>query len=312
MKVAVVGAGAWGKNIVRTLHELGALAAVVDVSPAIREQIASSYPGVTVSDEISSIAGNDIKAVAVATSAPTHYGVVKTLLEAGEDVFVEKPMALSVAEAEELAGLAERGGRVLMVGHLLLYQPAVQWLKTELGSGALGRVVGIHQTRLGLGRARKVENVLWSLGVHDVAVALYLAGSSPESVMVSGQRIIQPGIEDDVHLEMGFGDGLRAYLHCSWLWPERERRTVVVGSRGILVYNELEQTITLHRKSIDSALANVDDGCEVVYQGSGEPLKLEMQHFLDCIGSRATPISHGRSGVEVVRVLQTASERLTL
>ena len=310
MSVAVVGAGAWGKNLVRNLHEMGVLEAVAELSPQLRTELSAAYPDVTAHAEWTPVLRSDIPAVVVATPAPTHYEIAKAFLERDKDVFVEKPMTLSASEAQDLVKVAEARKRVLMVGHLLLYQPAVQWMRNAVESGMIGRLRSIHQRRLGLGRARSAENVLWSLGVHDIAVALYLVGGLPVSVDANGQCVLQSGIEDDVHLYMSFPQGVHTHLHCSWLWPERERGAVLVGEKGMLVYNELEQTVRLHRKTIDSALKNVDGGSEVVYQGSAEPLKLELSHFLDCVANRKAPLSDGLSGLEVVRVLQTASQRL--
>lgn len=312
MKAAVIGAGAWGKNIVRTLDGIGALAAVAELDPGLRGSLAETYPSLTILGNVEALLETDIPAVCIAAPAPLHYKLAKAALESGKDVFVEKPMTLSVTDSLDLVHVARGRDRVLMVGHLLLYQPAIQWIRETLCSGRIGVVKSIHQRRLGLGKAREVENVLWSLGVHDVAVALYLTGSAPESIQVTGQRVIQSGIEDDVHLHMTFPGGVCSHLHCSWLWPDRERGMTIVGSEGMLVYNELEQTITLHRKSIGADLKNVDNGSEVVYQGSGEPLKLELTHFLECVDQRKTPISDGESGVDVVRVLETASERFHL
>lgn len=309
MRSAVIGAGMWGKNIVRTLSSMGALDSVAELDAGLRSELSSTYPDLTVYDNIDPLLASDVKAVCIAVPAPWHYQVAKKALESGKDVFVEKPMTLSAADAEDLVRIAHERDRVLMVGHLLLYQPAVQWLKKAIESGMIGKLTSIHQRRLGLGRARAVENVLWSLGVHDVAVALFLIGAKPVEISVQGQRVLQPKIEDDVHLAMTFPNGVHNYLHCSWLWPVKDRGMTVVGTDAMLVYNELEQTITLCRKSIGSDLKNIDNGEEVVFEGSGQPLTLELTHFLECCTERKKPISNGESGVEVVRVLQTASER---
>lgn len=310
IKAAVIGAGAWGKNLVRTLNEMGRLSAVAEIDPRLREQLAQSYPDVTIYDNPDRLLDMDVSAIVIGTPAPTHHRLAKKFLGSGRDVFVEKPMTLSVADSEDLVRTADDGGRILMVGHLLLYQPAVQWMKQALESGMVGKLYSIHQRRLGLGRARDVENVLWSLGVHDVAVALYLIGGVPEDIKVNGQCALQSTIEDDIHLNMTFPGGVHTHLHCSWLWPERERGTVVVGSKAMLVYNELEQTVTLHRKSISKDLKNVDEGSEMVYTGSGEPLRLELEHFLECVETRRKPISNGASGLEVIKVLQAATEEM--
>jgi predicted dehydrogenase len=309
MKAAVIGAGMWGRNIVRTLGSMGALDSVAELDAGLRDELFRTYPDLTIYDNLDSVLKSNAPAVCIAVPAPWHYEVAKKSLENGKDVFVEKPMTLSVTDAEDLVRIARERDRVLMVGHLLLYQPAVQWIKKAIGAGMIGRLKSIHQRRLGLGRARAVENVLWSLGVHDVAVALYLIGAGPERIDIQGQRVLQPDIEDDVYVAMTFPSGVRSYLHCSWLWPVKERGLTVVGTDAMLVYSELEQTITLHRKSIGPDLTNIDNGEEVVYEGSGQPLTLELTHYLECWAERKKPISNGESGVEVVKVLQTASER---
>lgn len=306
MKVAAIGAGRWGRNIVRNLRDLGALAAVAEPDPATRDSLRADCPGVSFHDDYKSVLDSDVPAVAVATPAPTHYRVVRAALEAGKDVFVEKPITLASAEADELAALARERGRVLMVGHLLLYQPAVQWIRAHLASGALGRVHGLHQERLNLGKARSVENALWSLGVHDVAVLLHLVGEAPSTVRAEGQRVLQPDVEDDVYLHLDFPGGARAHLHCSWLWPEMRRRLTVVAERGMLVYDEKTQAVTLHDKGIGPDLASRDDGERVLFRGEGQPLRLELQHFLDRVADRKTPLSDGASAAEVVRVLERA------
>lgn len=308
MTVGAIGAGKWGANVVRTLDDLGALAAIAEADTSRLDELRAKYPDARITSEPWDVIGSDVDAVAIATPAETHFALAKQAIEAGKDVFVEKPITLDVAEAETLAAMAEERGRVLMVGHLLLYQPAIQWIKQALEEGLIGAPVGFHQERLNLGRARAVENVLWSIGVHDVAVALYLAGDAPEWVQASGQCILQPSIEDDFYLHMRFPGGVQAHVHTSWLWPERQRVLTVIGVDGMLVYDEIAQTVTHHRKRIDAALDNQDEGSEIAFSGSGQPLTLEMQHFLECVATRKTPISDGRSAVEVLRVLAEAGK----
>lgn len=314
VKVGVIGAGNWGRNVVRTFHLLGALGAVAEADVGLHPALAELCPGVPLhADYRSLLASDEIPAVAVATPAPTHCQIARDALLAGKDVLVEKPITLLSAEAEELVALARERGRILMVGHLLLFQPAVQWMKGYLAQGALGRVVSLHQERLNLGKARAVENALWSLGVHDVAVLLYLlGGQAPCRVEATGQRILQPSVEDDVHLHLHFSDGTKAHLHTSWLWPEKRRRLVVLGSDGMLVYDELAQSVTLHRKRIAASdLRSWDAGSEVLFQGSGEPLAAEAAHFLTGVAGRnPSPLIDGRHGADVVRVLEQASAAL--
>jgi predicted dehydrogenase len=310
-KIAVIGAGQWGKNVVRTFAELGALVAVAEASAAIRADVGASYPEVPFYSSYDSILTNEaIEAVAIATPVATHFAIAREALLAGKDVFVEKPMTLYAEEARELHRLARKMGRILMVGHLLLYQPAIQWIKQYFVSGELGEVYSLHQQRAKLGRVRTVENVLWSLGVHDVAVLLHLVGEEPVQVAVHGQRVLQREIEDDVHLHLTFQNGVQAHLHTSWLWPEQERRLVVIGSRGMLVYDELQQTVTLHRKTIEGDLSARDAGSEVVFAGHAEPLRVECEHFLACIANRETPLSDGENGIAVISVIEAAIELL--
>jgi predicted dehydrogenase len=313
IQTAVIGGGNWGRNVVRTLHELGALVAVADSSEGVRDALRHDYPTVTVFDDYRDMLHmrREIDALAIASPAPLHYEMARAGLEAGLDVFVEKPMTLTTEHARELANLAEERDRVLMAGHLLLYQPAVRFLQDYLNAGKLGHVYTFHVERMKLGRARQVENVLWSFGVHDVAVLLALAGSSPREISVTGHCGLQPGVEDDVYLHLTMPDGVKAHLHNSWLWPETRRRTVVTGSEGIVVYDEVKQRVILHKKGIDpQTLHNQDDGQEELFQGEAQPLTLEMREFLDCVRERRLPRSSGQSAVEVVRVLEQAEKML--
>jgi predicted dehydrogenase len=312
-QVGVIGAGNWGKNVVRTFHGLGALGAVAEANPAVHPALAADFPGIPLYADYRQVLAGPWPAVAIATPVPTHHAIAREALLAGKDVLVEKPMTMSAAEAEALVSLARERGRILMVGHLLLFQPAIQWIKAYLDAGALGRVSALHQERLNLGKARSAENALWSLGVHDLAVLLYLTGEVPDRLDAAGQRILQPEIADDVHVHMHFPGGTCAHLHTGWLWPEKRRRLVVVGSRAMLVYDEGDQTVTLHRKWIDpDDLRSWDQGSEVVFRGSGEPLALEAAHFRDGVARRASsPLIDGTHGLQVVRVLEMASLRLT-
>ena len=308
MSIAVIGAGNFGKNHVRTLHALGVLGAVAELNPALRAGVTKDYPGMRVLDTIEPLLTDaDIKGVTIATPAHTHHFIAKRFLEAGKDVLVEKPMTMSVAEAEDLQRIAEANKRILMVGHLLMYQPAVMFIHDYLQSGRLGRVFTLHQERAKLGKARAVENALWSLGVHDVAVLLYLVGEKPDTVSAFGHCGLQQKIEDDIYLHLAFPSGIKASLHNSWLWPEDSRMLRVIGEKGMIVYHEKENKVSLLKKTVDAALNHTDAGSEVLFEGSAEPLKLELQHFLDCIASRSTPVSDGRNGIEVIRVLEQAA-----
>ena len=309
-KIGAIGSGAWGKNVVRTLFNMGALGVVAEASPALRDQLKLDYPELEVVSSYGDLFSRaDISAVTIATPAPTHHRIAKDCLLAGKDVFVEKPMTLTSAESLDLVETAEKHGRILMVGHLLLYKPAVTFIRDYLASGALGRIYTLHQERMKLGKARAVENALWSLGVHDVAALLYIAGEAPAKVSFSGHCGLQPGIEDDTYLHMTFADGRIAHLHNSWLWPEDRRGLKIIGEHGMIVYDEKAETVSLVRKRVDPKLNNVDDGCEVLFEAPRDfqPLNAEMQHFVDCVQTRQTPRSCGRNGLEVIRVLEAAA-----
>lgn len=308
-KVAVAGAGAWGKNHVRTFHALGALAGVVEPSADLRTGLAEAYPGLPLWTDLSEALPH-ADGIVLATPAPLHAAMARQCLEAGKGVLVEKPMTLDVVEAEGLVASEASSSGFLMVGHLLLYQPAIQELKRRLDGGLIGRVYRIHQERLNHGRARRVENVWWSFACHDLAVLLYLMGESPNRVRATGAAFLQPGIEDDVHAELSFPSGRSAHIHAAWYWPGKQRGLRVMGETGMIVYDEADQSLALHRKRVDGGLAPVDEGQEVIYQGDGEPLRLEAQHFLHCLATRERPLSSGASGLEVVRLLNEADRQL--
>ena len=310
MKVGVIGAGHWGKNLVRNFAELGVLSGVADPVEENRLAASPQAPGIELFDNEADLLAAGYDAVAIATPAATHYGIAQRALEVGLDVFVEKPVTLDAAKALELQRLAEQEERILMVGHLLLYQPAVNFIADFLGGGKLGKVYTLHQRRSKLGRVRSEENVMWSFGVHDVAVLLILAGESPEQIQAWGHSAVTSGVEDDTYLHLGFPSGLKATLHNSWLWPRVERELIIVGEKGMLVFEESGSRVVLHRKMVDSEGNHHDGGEEILFEGSAQPLLLELEHFLECCRERKVPVSDGRNGFETVRVLEEAGKAL--
>ena len=308
-QVIVVGAGNWGKNLIANFYQLEALAGIAEVNPDLRSKISTAYPDVTIYSDYQEVLETDIPAVVLATPAPSHYQMAKAALEAGKDVFVEKPMTLYAQEARELAEYADSQQRILMVGHLLLYQPALTWMGDYLASGKVGKVLHVATRRLKLGKVRREENVWWSFAPHDASVVLALLGNPPlESVQACGQAMLQPGIADNVHVDLSFTDGKTAHIHCSWYWPLLERNTVVLTERQMLVYDEVSQTVTVHDKGIDEQLNNRDGGSYTVEVAETAPLKIECQHFLDCLKTRQKPLSDGWNGVAVVEILEKAQE----
>ena len=312
MKVGVIGAGHWGKNLVRNFAELGVLAGVADPVEENRLAASQQAPGIELFDNEADLLAAGYDAVAIATPAATHYRIAQRALEVGLDVFVEKPVTLDAAEALELNRMAEQGERILMVGHLLLYQPAVNFIVEFLRVGKLGQVYTLHQRRSKLGRVRSEENVMWSFGAHDVAVLLVLAGESPDQIQAWGHAAINSGVEDDTYLHLGFPSGLKASLHNSWLWPRVERELIIVGEKGMMVFEESGSRVVLHRKVVDSEGNHHDGGEEILFEGSAQPLLLELEHFLECCRERQRPISDGRNGYEVVRVLEESGRQLSV
>jgi predicted dehydrogenase len=191
-----------------------------------------------------------------------------------------------------------------MTGHLLLYQKSIEKIRQMLDGGEIGELLSLHQERLNLGRARSVENALWSLGVHDIAVLLYLVGSGPTEVTAVGQNALNPEIADDVYVHMRFESGVHAHLHTGWLWPDKRRVLTVIGSKAMIVFDEISQKVVLHKKSIDGELNNVDEGTEVVFENSDPALNNELAHFIECCRTRCAPRSSGESAVEVLRVIE--------
>jgi len=309
--VIVVGAGNWGKNLVRNFHALGALAGVAEAHPGLRDAIATTYPDITTYADFTTALETDVPALVLATPAPTHYELAIAALAAGKDVFVEKPMTLRTDQARNLAEYADQQGQILMVGHLLLYQPAIAWMREYLASGKAGQVLHVATRRLKLGKVRKEENVWWSFAPHDVSVVLDLLGNPQlQSVQAQGNAILQPNIEDYVQVDLRFKSGQSAQINCSWYWPLTERSTVVIAEKQILVYDEVLQTVTIHQKYIDQDLKHYDQGSEIVEVAASEPLKIECQHFLDCVKTRQKPRSDGWNGVAVVEILEEAEKFL--
>lgn len=307
MKIGVIGAGNWGKNLVKNFADFGVLAAVADSVEENLNWVAEKFPEAQCyenSDEL--LASADIDAVAVATPPHTHCAIAIAAMEKGLDVFVEKPLTLDPKEARFLKDTAADRGRILMVGHLLLYQPAIQFIKKYLGDGELGKIYTLTQRRSKLGRVRSVENVLWSFGVHDVAVLLHLVGETPNDVQFSGHAAFTDKVEDDAHLHLKFPSGIIANLHNSWYWPRVERELIITGEKGILVFDELNARVILHKKTISPDLAHADQGEEILFEGADQPLLIELKHFLDCCETRQQPISDGENGHNVVNVLSQA------
>lgn len=313
-KLAVAGAGYWGKNLVRNFHQLGALAAVCEPSPAGQEQaraIAGDVPLLSSFDEV--LADSGLDGVVLATPAVTHFELTRRALLAGKDVFCEKPLALNYREADTLVRLAREKERILMVGHILEYHPAILALRQLVAAGELGTIRYLYSHRLNLGKIRREENILWSFAPHDIAVILRLTGDLPFQVIASGGSYIQPNVADVTMTQLGFDNGVSAHIFVSWLNPFKEQKLVVVGSRKMAVFDDVAKTLLLYDQRVD-----LREGEPIPIKGEGlpvpfaadEPLRLECQAFLDAISSRQSPVTDGESGLRVLKVLQAAQRSL--
>jgi UDP-2-acetamido-3-amino-2,3-dideoxy-glucuronate N-acetyltransferase len=314
-RVAVVGCGYWGKNLVRVFSQLGALAAVSDQHEATAAKMSGDF-GVPARRFDDILSDSQISAVAIAAPAAQHAALAGESLTAGKHTFVEKPLALEVKDAEVLCELAEDHARTLMVGHLLQYHPAFLKLRDLIDAGELGRVQYLYSNRLNLGRIRREEDILWSFAPHDISMILALARSEPDGITAVGGRYLHKSIADVTTTHLSFPGGERAHVFVSWLHPFKEQKLVVVGDRGMAVFDDGEPwdaKIQLYRHRIDwhdGLPEPVRASMEPVPVEPAEPLELECRHFLECIEHGFTPRTDGREGVRVLRVLQAAGEAM--
>lgn len=323
-RIAMIGAGRWGSNWVRTLAAMkeAELCCVCDLHEPTLDRIRSQYPSVRMTSNLDDVMEDDsIDAVVIATIAPTHFDVAKRAILSGKHVMVEKPMTLTTSESIELTDLARLRGRVLMVGHLLEYHPAILYIKELIDSGDLGDLYYVYSQRLNLGTVRRDENAWWSLAPHDVSVACRLLGDAPTTVQCRGQNVVQSSVEDVVFGTLQFPGGKLAHIHVSWLDPHKTRKLTVVGSRRMVVFDDTlpAYKVTVYHKgfSLNQEYNSYAEWISL-HQGdvvcpklpSVEPLKQEALHFVECIEKRRTPVSDGESGTMVVSVLEHGQKSL--
>lgn len=321
-RVAVVGAGSWGRNHVRSVSAIrdAALTAVCDIDDGVRAQMARQYPGVLVTPSLTD-ALDVADAVVVATSAAQHAEVARVALERDLPILVEKPFALSTAEAEAVAQLAQQRGVPVVAGHLLVFHPAVERLKAMITAGDLGSVYYLYSQRVNLGQVRPDENALWSFGPHDVSVALELLGDLPVRVSAHGNSYLQPGVEDVVFMTMEFASGVMAHVQMSWLDPHKERRLTVVGSRKMVVFDDMQprEKLKVYDKGVDrppeyqsygESLAIREGDITIPQVPHVEPLAAELRHFVRVARGEEPSRADAAAGVTVVRVLEAASRSL--
>ena len=324
IKLGVIGIGGWGKNLLRNFYELpdAEVKIACDLVGERLEGAAARYPEVTFSKDYREILNSpEVEAVVVATPGATHFKIARECLEAGKDVFIEKPMTLKSKDCRDLLELAGKKKKIVMVGHLLLYHPAVRKLKEELESGTVGELYYLYSQRLNLGKIRKSEDALWTFAPHDISVALYLIGKEPVSVSARGGSYVQKGVADVAFATIGFSDKTLAHLHVSWLDPHKVRRITLVGSKKMMVFDDMagSEPIKIYDKGVGENLEYDTYGeylhlrygdVQIPWVKGGEPLKAECSHFVECVRERKPPLTDGKNGLQVVEVLEAAEQSM--
>jgi predicted dehydrogenase len=321
VRIGVVGLGYWGPNLARNFDAIEGcdLAWLCDASEPARAKLAGAFPGARASGDLDELlADPQLDAVVLATPVPTHADLATRVLAAGKHCFVEKPLATTVLDAQRAVDAAEQHGRILMVGHLLEYHPAVTRLKELLDEGELGSIYYIYGNRVNLGQLRAEENALWSLGAHDVSVVLHLIDEEPLECSAHGKSYVRGGVEDVVFCYLRFPSGRVAHLHLSWLDPHKERRITVVGAKRMATFDDMliQGKLTVYDKGFDEDTSSWGEYIARAGESfsprisSAEPLRLECEHFVECIREGLTPRSDGRVGLRVVRVLEALQRSL--
>ena len=315
--MALIGLGYWGKNILRNLYELGVLHTACDADSSVVEERKKVFPDIgycTSFEEI--LADPGIKAVAIATPVATHYRCVREALMAGKDVFVEKPLALKVHEGEELVALAKREKRILMVGHILQYHPAIAKLKNLIQSGEVGKLQYIYSNRLNIGKLRTEEDILWSFAPHDISVILMLLEEEPAKVSAFRGDYLNTGIYDVTLTTLEFKNGVKSHIFVSWLHPFKEQKLVVVGSKAMVVFDDISrEKLFLYPHTIEWRDGKIPVAHKADYKvipvEEREPLKEELRHFMECVAERKRPRTDGSEGLRVLRILESADHGLS-
>jgi predicted dehydrogenase len=316
--IGVTGLGYWGPNLARNFADLGTLTWLCDLDEGLRAGFAARYPQARVTADFEELLASDVEGVVIATPVPTHYRLARQALEAGKHVMVEKPPAMKGDEIDELVALAAERDLVLMPGHLLLYHPAVRKLKELIDAGELGDVLCVYGNRQNLGIVRTDENALWSLGVHDLSVILYLLDEEPSEAIAHGNAFLTDGVEDVVFCYLRFPSGKIAHMHLSWLDPHKMRKLTVVGREKMVVFDdmELERKVTVYEKSPWKRTDSYGEwqtrsgDIFIPKVATDEPLKLECQEFLRLVAGEGDRRKVAEDGARVVRALDRLTESL--
>ena len=318
ISLAIIGAGRWGKNHVKTANGLLSpkQMTVCDFSETAREVVAGINSEINFTTDFNSVINNkEINAVIIATPAETHFKIAKQALEAGKNVLVEKPITLVPEEAEELLNLSLSLNLKLMVGHVLLFHPAVLKVKDGIEKGTIGNLQYIYSNRLNLGAIRSEENALWSFAPHDISVIQFLVGDNPTDIQANGGAYVQAGIEDTTMTFLTYPNNVKAHIFVSWLHPFKEQRMVIIGDKGMYVFEDSLKTekLKFYKKGFenkDGVIEKFDADYEVIEFESKMPLAEEQIHFYESIENNTTPRTDGKHALEVLEILSIATKRI--
>jgi len=315
-RIAVIGCGYWGKNLIRNFYELNSLQAICDIDEKKIKLFQEKYPNLLVYSKYTQLLKNhEIEAVVIATPAVTHYSLTKEALLANKDVLVEKPLALNYEEGKELVSLASKKDKILMIGHILEYHPAVIKLQQIINKGELGKINYIYSNRLNLGKLRTEENILWSFAPHDISVILSLLGEMPDELSAHGGNYLNPNVTDVTVTTLSFASGVKAHIFVSWLHPYKEQKLIVIGDKKMIVFDDVNP---INKLSIYDYKIDWIDRCPISHQEKAqplnveqkEPLKSECEHFIECISSRKIPKTDGNNALRVLKILEACQESL--
>lgn len=313
-KIAVIGCGYWGINLVRNFHDLGVLSVVCDPNQSSLKRIRGLYPELEQTDDYRTILPrSDISGVVIATPAITHFDIAQHFLLAGKDVFVEKPLALKHDDGINLINTASKNKRILMVGHVLEYHPAIIMTREMVSDGALGDLHYIYSNRLNFGKVRSEENILWSFAPHDIAITLRIVGAMPNSVSAFSAEYVTPSIPDVTITNLSFDNSIKGHIHVSWLHPFKEQRLVVIGSKGMLTFDDVNKKLLLYDQHLEiknTTITPVTKNVDKIPYDTQEPLRLECEAFIESITTRKEPLTNGASGLRVLEVLESAQKSI--
>ena len=315
LRIGQVGLGMWGANLFRNFCAIdnAKVVACCDRDKAKLEKAKAAYSHIKITQDAQDLMRDkNVDAVVIATPPSSHGRLAELALKNGKHVFVEKPVALKVKDAVKICAIAEKKRLTLMVGHLLLHHPAVRYLKEVIDSGEIGQVFYLYSTRVNLGQVRLEENALWSLAPHDISVAMYLLGQAPAEVAATGESYLQEDVEDVIFMTLKFKNGVILNTHVSWLDPHKIRKFTIVGSKKMVVFDDMEpaEKIRIYDKGIDERMGVREGSVSVPTLKLTEPLGLECRHFVDSVLNGTHPFTDGNNGVEVLRVLEAAQESL--